>query len=272
MRPRIESISLVDRERYSRAFHYVQEQERMGNSLLVNLSFASGIELDSPLSRVYQQARAPFVLHVNNPEISPMEFVVFSPEGFLHIAGRRASTRPMKGTALSESELTDTRVREALLASAKEAAEHRTIVDLMRNDLGMICERVWVQDYRYLERIRVERGSLFATSSLICGELDPHWPSRFGSILEAILPAGSISGAPKLETRKIIARAEEDERGFYTGVAGFFGPWGLESWVLIRFIQRGPAGTQFRSGGGITVYSEEESEYQELEAKIAIPY
>ena len=271
--PRILSYNLPDREVFSRAFRLIQDEQRRGNSFLCNLTFPSPIRLSSDLSTIFAWVGADFVLHVQDPRISSREFCVFSPERFLTVRGSTAVSKPMKGTRLCASTSPDDldAARAALFSDEKEAAEHRTIVDLIRNDLGIVSRRVWVEDYRYAQQISVPRGILWTTSSRICGDLAEDWRPRIGTILADMLPAGSITGAPKKETCRIISQAESEGREFYTGIAGVLGPEGLDSWVLIRYIETEGAGHRFRSGGGITIYSKEESEYQELEAKIALP-
>ena len=86
-----------------------------------------------------------------------------------------------------------------------------------------------------------------------------------------LLPAGSVSGAPKKKTTEIIASAEGTPRGYYTGIAGLFDGRDLNSGVLIRFIEKRDNGYFYRSGGGITSFSEPLSEYNEMIDKIYVP-
>jgi para-aminobenzoate synthetase component 1 len=86
-----------------------------------------------------------------------------------------------------------------------------------------------------------------------------------------LLPAGSISGAPKEKTREIIRNAEKEARGFYTGIAGIYDGETLDSCVMIRYVEKQGEKTFYRSGGGITFQSEEGSEYNELIDKIYVP-
>ena len=95
--------------------------------------------------------------------------------------------------------------------------------------------------------------------------------SRLGDIIFTLLPAGSISGAPKDKTVSIIKKAESDTRGFYTGVCGYFDGENLDSAVMIRFIEQEGADLFYKSGGGITSFSDPEKEYQELIDKVYIP-
>jgi para-aminobenzoate synthetase component 1 len=160
---------------------------------------------------------------------------------------------------------------EAILNDEKEFAEHVTIVDLIRNDLSIISKNVRVEKFRYVEKIITNQKELLQVSSKIVGELEKDYNERIGDIIYAMLPAGSISGAPKKKTIEIIQRAEKGKRGFYTGVFGIFDGKNLDSAVMIRFIEKTKDKLFFRSGGGITFMSNLENEYQELIDKIYVP-
>lgn len=112
---------------------------------------------------------------------------------------------------------------------------------------------------------------MLQVSSEIMGELDSGYEQRMGDILFQMLPAGSVSGAPKQKTTEIIFAAEGEPRGYYTGVFGVFDGQTLDSAVMIRFIENTPQGRQYRSGGGITSFSQPKREYQEMIDKIYVP-
>ena len=101
--------------------------------------------------------------------------------------------------------------------------------------------------------------------------MDPDWKDQIGEILFKLLPAGSISGAPKKETVRIIQQAESYDRNFYTGVCGVFDGESLDSGVMIRFIENLGNQLIYKSGGGITSFSKAESEYQEIIDKVYVP-
>ena len=90
-----------------------------------------------------------------------------------------------------------------LLTNEKEQREHYTIVDLMRNDLSMVAEHIQVKKFRYIDRIKTQKGEILQTSSEIYGKLNENWQNQIGDILEKLLPAGSISGAPKEKPHKL---------------------------------------------------------------------
>ena len=94
---------------------------------------------------------------------------------------------------------------------------------------------------------------------------------QLGDILFSMLPAGSITGAPKKKTMQIIREAEGYERGFYTGITGYFDGDSLDSAVMIRFVEQEADGMYFKSGGGITFKSDARSEYEEMKQKIYVP-
>jgi para-aminobenzoate synthetase component 1 len=173
----------------------------------------------------------------------------------------------MKGTIDAAVE----NAEEEILNNFKETAEHNTIVDLIRNDLNSVAKNVNVEKFRYLESVKTHEKELLQVSSKITGILPPDYPSRIGAILFSMLPAGSICGAPKRKTVEIILKNERYRRGYYTGIAGWFDGSELESTVLIRFIEKTRRGFVFKSGGGITHFSQAELEYQEMIDKVYVP-
>lgn len=251
----------VEYTTYQKAFRVAMNGLTFGNSYLLNLTFATRILINRSLDEIFMYSKAPYRLLVGN------RFVVFSPECFIRIDGNRISSFPMKGTI-------DASLPEAgsmLLADKKEMAEHFTIVDLIRNDLSMVANAVRVERFRYLEEIKTNQKHLLQASSEISGIVSSNWRSEIGSILQQLLPAGSVSGAPKFKTIEIIREAEPVERGYYTGVFGIFDGESLDSAVMIRFIEQKESQMIFRSGGGITINSIAENEYQEMIDKVYVP-
>lgn len=173
----------------------------------------------------------------------------------------------MKGTIAAEHP----NARETVLNDPKERAEHHTVVDLLRNDLGTVASRIRVDRFRYVEAIQTHKGKLLQVSSEISGSVDETFFSNLGDRFFALLPAGSVSGAPKTATLRLIREAEGESRGFYTGVFGYFDGKTLDSGVLIRFMEQQGDEVFFRSGGGVTVFSAAEKEYAEVLQKIYLP-
>ena len=254
----------VDREQYRKAFAAVRRAQEAGETWLANLTFPSGLETDLDLGTFALAADAPFRLLV------PGAFAVFSPERFVRIEPSGViSSHPMKGTI--EADSPDAAGR--LLCDEKESAEHVTIVDLIRNDIGRAAASVWVPYYRYLTEVRARGRRLLQMSSEIRGELGPDWKRRLGDVFEALLPAGSVTGAPKRRTVELLREVEGYERGWYTGVFGYFDGSGLDSAVMIRFVEETESGSLvYKSGGGVTIYSDMDAEYREMEAKVYAPF
>ena len=246
---------------FQRAFDRIQRGLQHGDSFLANLTFPTPVGLSGSLSDVYEQSLAKYRVLLSDRFVSfsPETFVTITPEGYLE-------SRPMKGTAEDSAA-----GRHYLLNSPKEIAEHATIVDLIRNDLSRVAREVRVTDYRYLRSVTTTAGGLVQTSSKIGGRLPPDWRDRLGTILATLLPAGSVSGAPKAATLRLIREAEGRDRGYYCGIAGYFDGAALDTCVLIRFIEQRGGDYYFRSGGGITALSRWQEEFEELRSKIRIP-
>ncbi|NBH75680.1 aminodeoxychorismate synthase component I [Rodentibacter pneumotropicus] len=246
---------------YRQSFELVQQQLQQGNSYLLNLTYPTEITGNIDFESLFYQAVAPYKLWLKN------QFVCFSPECFINIQDNKIFTYPMKGTI--NATLPD--AENQLLNDEKEQREHYTIVDLMRNDLAMVASNIQVTKFRYVDRIATQKGEILQTSSEICGELDEKWQENIGNLLATLLPAGSISGAPKEKTVQIIQQAEHQPRGYYTGIFGLFDGKNLQSAVAIRFISQVGEKYYFHSGGGITIQSRLEDEYQELLEKVYLP-
>lgn len=246
---------------YLGQYQTVMRHLRYGNSFLTNLTAATPVETSSSLRDIFHASRAKYKILFRD------EWVCFSPETFIRIEGQCISTYPMKGTI----DAAIPNAAEKLLNDAKETAEHYTIVDLLRNDLSMVATDVQVKTFRYLDTIHTRHKTLLQASSQIEGRLPADFREHLGEIIFALLPAGSISGAPKKKTVEIIREAETYDRGFYTGTAFYYDGRNLDSCVLIRFIENTPKGLVYKSGGGITIHSQPEKEYRELLDKIYVP-
>ena len=248
---------------YSEAFNKVIENLNYGNSYLVNLTFPTRIETNLSLKDIFFYSRAKYKLLYRE------KFLVFSPEIFVQINENGViSSFPMKGTIDAAVE----NAEEVILNDKKEYAEHCTIVDLIRNDLSMVAKDVYVKRFRYIDKIKTHEKELLQVSSHISGKLGKEYHKQIGAVIFALLPAGSISGAPKKKTIEIIRKAERYERGYYTGVFGYFDGNRLDSGVMIRFIEKTDGQIFYKSGGGITIYSDPEKEYQELIDKVYVPF
>ena len=248
-------------EDYLVKFNKVKEEIAFGNSYLLNLTCSTPIDINLTLMEVYLRSNSRYKIWYEE------QFVCFSPEIFITIYDGIIRSFPMKGTI--DAKILD--AEKVILNDNKETAEHYTIVDLIRNDLNTVSKRVRVEQFRYIDTIVTNEKKLLQVSSEICGELEKDYLSHIGDIIYALLPAGSVSGAPKRKTTEIIAAIEGRERGYYTGIFGIFDGHNLDSGVMIRFIEKSTTGNIFYSGGGITSFSLPISEYKEMIDKIYVP-
>lgn len=173
-------------------------------------------------------------------------------------------TQPMKGTC-------DIQKIQELLESQKEFAEHTMTVDLLRNDLAIVAERVRLENFREVVMIEAGNKRLAQTISTVSGELSASWRESLGGLLLSLLPAGSVSGTPKRKSVELLKKIESHKRGFFCGIFGYFDGESLDSAVAIRFIERNGDGLVFKSGGGITCDSDALAEYEELMEKVYVP-
>jgi para-aminobenzoate synthetase / 4-amino-4-deoxychorismate lyase len=188
------------------------------------------------------------------------QIVSLSPELFFQIERGRITVRPMKGTAARGLTLEDDNARaEELHSSEKNRAENVMIVDLMRNDLGRICR---IGSVRTPKLFEVERyPSLWQMTSEIEGELIEGWTIR--SVIHALFPSGSVTGAPKIRAMEHIARLEDSPRGVYTGAIGFFAPGRARFSVGIRTAVLRRKNGRMGVGSGITYDSSAPVEWEE---------
>lgn len=250
-------------QEYKKKFDILREHIKSGNSYILNLTAKTKIETKYSLDEIYKKAKAKYKLKFFD------EFVCFSPEKFIEIRNDKIITYPMKGTIDANLE----NAQAKILGNIKEMAEHTMVVDLLRNDLGIIAKKIKVEKFRYLDKINAGEKKLLQVSSKISGHLQNNWNEKIGDIFTSILPAGSITGTPKKKTIEILKKVENFDREYYTGVFGIYDGQNLNSAVLIRFIEKDKEGNLFyKSGGGITCDSNLYEEYQELIDKIYLPF
>ncbi len=256
------------KEEYKKGFDIVQEHLKRGDSYLVNYTCETPVETNLSLEEIFHRSKAKYKVLI------PNQLTFFSPETFVEILDQKIYTHPMKGTIDAAKE----NAIELLKNDVKEKAEHYTVVDLLRNDLSMIADEVHLDDFQRVDFLKTRNKNLYAMSSEISGNVKPEFQWNIGSLLKKILPAGSILGAPKPKTLEIILESEKHQRGFYTGIAGYFDGKNLDSCVIIRYIQNKNSlylnekpNWVFKSGGGITHLSRLEDEYQEMKNKIYVP-
>lgn len=228
----------------------------------MNLTIKTKIDINLNLKEIFFISKSKNKIYFKN------KFVSFSPESFINIENNKITTFPIKGTILASKKNS----QEELIKNKKELAEHIMIVDLMRNDLSKIGIKTEVDRFRYLEKIGTKNSKLFHTVSQISTNLNKNEELDLFNIFSNLLPAGSITGTPKISTINILKQIEEYNRGFYTGIFGIFDGKNLYSSVIIRYIEKDRNKFFYKSGGGITIDSSSKSEYQEYLNKIYIPY
>lgn len=246
---------------YALQFEKVKNEISKGNTYLLNLTCATKVETNFTLQELFKKGNAKYKLLYKD------QFVHFSPEPFVKIRDNVISSYPMKGTI-------DAGVEDAgkkILENKKELAEQHIIVDLIRNDLSIVARDVKLDDFRYIEEIITNEKKLLAVSSKISGRLKDEYTNRIGDVFSALLPAGSVCGAPRKKTLEIIIQTETHKRGWYTGVWGIFDGKDTDSCVIIRYLEKQDDHFIFKSGGGITALSEVSAEYREMIDKVYAP-
>jgi anthranilate synthase component 1 len=248
-----------------RALIYIRE----GDVFQVNLSRGWDVQLAEPLSPAELFAS----LRVRNP--APFStlldlgvhgaVVSSSPERLVKVSGDQVETRPIAGThPRSTDPIEDAELKNRLLATPKERAEHIMLVDLERNDLGRICqpgtvkvdELMAVATYAFVHHIESNvRGTLTSGQT----------PA---DILRALFPGGTITGCPKVRCMQIIRELEDRPRYAYTGSLGYINLDGsMDLNILIRTFLQKQDHLYFRAGAGIVIDSDPERELQETRHK-----
>ncbi|MCT3802337.1 aminodeoxychorismate synthase component I [Elizabethkingia anophelis] len=248
-------------ESYKKGFDIVMKNLQLGNSYLNNYTRKTKIETNLTLQDIFYHSEAKYKICYKN------NWVFFSPEVFVKIENQKISTFPMKGTI--DADIPD--AENILKNDPKEKAEHYTVVDLLRNDLSIVADDVKLVDFQRIDYLQTLKKNLYTMSSEIEGTVKPSFQNKIGTIMQKLLPAGSILGAPKDKTQEVILKSESYDRGFYTGVCGYFDGKDLDSGVMIRFIENENNQFYFKSGGGITHQSDASAEYQEMINKIYVP-
>jgi para-aminobenzoate synthetase len=221
---------------------------------------------------------APFAAYLKLGEVA---VVSSSPERFLSVdRERKVMARPIKGTAPRATDpFEDEATRKELQEDEKTFAEHLMIVDLLRNDLGRVCE---VDSVRVPELMRIEQyATVHQMISNVVGTLEPGRSPI--DCVRACFPGGSMTGAPKLRTMEIIDDIEREARGVYSGAIGYFGADGVvDLSIVIRTVVIRPGGDANRAGGGantttigaggaIVMQSDPEEEFAEILLKARAP-
>ena len=200
---------------YEKKFHSVIQSLNRGDTFLANLTDRTEVKLNVSLKEVFYESRARYKIWYRD------EFVFFSPEIFVQIHDQRIYSFPMKGTI----DASIPNAAQVILSNEKEMAEHVTMVDLIRNDLSLVANAVEVTKFRYVEELKTNQRNLLQVSSQIEGELSRDYQQRIGDILVALLPAGSISGAPKRKTCELLAPSVNSYRRINAPVTNSGATW-----------------------------------------------
>ena len=270
------AVSTSTPDGYRRAVESVKEHIRGGDIFQANLSQRWTLELPPRAPGEAGRGGAPgavaVALHEALARCSPAPFAgcfdagdhavaSASPEGFLTLRGRAVTTRPIKGTRpRGPSAAEDRALREELLASEKDRAENVMIVDVLRNDLGRVCETGSVETASLCELETF--AQVHHLTSTVTGILRPGLDAL--DLLHAAFPGGSITGAPKIRAMEILDALEPVRRHVYTGSLGYLDWRGEADWnIAIRTALVTGRAIHFAAGGGITADSDPEAEYVE---------
>ncbi|MCR4806740.1 MAG: anthranilate synthase component I [Lachnospiraceae bacterium] len=254
--------SLFDKERYCSMVEKAREYIYEGDIFQVVLSNRLEADFEGSLFNTYRILRtlnpSPYMFYFSGDD---MEVCGASPETLVKLEDGILHTFPLAGTRKrGESEEEDKALEEELLKDEKELSEHNMLVDLGRNDIGKISEfgSVEVEDYMSVLRY----SHVMHIGSTVRGRLR----SDMGPLdaINAILPAGTLSGAPKLRACEIINELEDNKRGLYGGAIGYIDFAGnLDTCIAIRLAFKKNGKVFVRSGAGIVADSVPENEYQE---------
>lgn len=255
---KVEPISL---EKYKKSFNVVHKAMKEGVVKVVNLTMKTEVITSLTMKDIAEQSKAIYILFV------PEKFVCFSPERFVLIKDGSLSTNPMKGTI--NADIPD--AKEKILNDPKEIKEHTIVVEQMKEELSKVARSVEVKRFRYIDHIQTNERNILEVSSELIANLPVEEKNHLGTLMLKLLPASSIAGVPKDASLALLKEAEANPRGYYTGVFGYFDGETLDSGVLIRYIEKEGDALFFRSGGGITIDSIAEREYNEVLEKIYLP-
>ncbi|MBM3863660.1 MAG: aminodeoxychorismate synthase component I [Verrucomicrobia bacterium] len=260
---------MMTRDAFLRGVSRIHEWIAAGDIYQVNLAQAFEAEVSGgSLFGLYELLRecspAPMAAWLS---LDDTEILCSSPESFLTISGRRIETRPIKGTRPRFADPdADLRSAYELQTSAKEISELVMITDLLRNDLGQVCEfgSVEVSDLLRLETL----GQVHHLVSTVRGTLRADTDAL--AALHACFPGGSITGAPKIRAMEIIRELEPHPRGIYCGAIGWIGPHGDAAFnIAIRTLVRRDGKLGYHVGAGIVADSDPLAEYEETLHKAA---
>ena len=254
---------MFNESQYMEAVQKVKDQIYAGNAFEVCMTHRFECDFDGDSFDLYRQLRhinpAPFASFINLPCV---KIVSSSPERFISVDRQGwCASRPIKGTRpRGKTSRQDRQLYRELLSSIKDRAENMMIVDLVRNDLGRVCEigSVEVSELMIIEKY----ATVFQMVSTIIGKLEQGKDSL--DLVQACFPGGSMTGAPKIEAMKIIDSLEPVKRGIYSGSIGYIDYSGnLDLNIVIRTILLKDRKAYYQVGGAIVADSDPRDEYLE---------
>jgi anthranilate synthase component 1 len=250
------------RERYHQMVNRVKEYIYAGDIIQAVPSQRLARPTTAAPFQIYRTLRtvnpSPYMYYL---QLNDFQIIGASPEMLLQVEGSRVTTHPIAGTRpRGKDEVEDAALEKELVESEKERAEHIMLVDLARNDLGRVSQTGTVKATRLME---VDRYShVMHLVSHVTGELRPELTAF--DAMRSCLPAGTLSGAPKIRAMEIISDMEQDRRGPYAGAVGYFSFSGnADTALTIRTVVLKDGVAYIQAGGGIVADSEPEAEYQE---------
>ncbi|HEY7044600.1 MAG TPA: anthranilate synthase component I family protein [Nocardioidaceae bacterium] len=268
-RPEAADVQTLDRGRYAEAFVRVQSELRRGNSYEANLTYRSQVVSSLDALSAYRRLRrinpAPYAAYFTHHGVSllsssPERFARIEPDGWLE-------TRPIKGTTPRHEDAdADVEAAHRLRRDPKFRGENLMIVDLLRNDLSIVCDvgTVEVADLMHVESYATVHQLVTTIRGRLRGDVRPV------QAISALFPGGSMTGAPKLRTMQIIAEVETTPRGAYSGALGWIGDDGrADLGIVIRSLVHRDGIYTLGTGGGITVRSDCDEEYAESQWKLS---
>ncbi len=261
-------LSNMDEAGYRQRFEQVQAYLAAGDCYQINLTqrFSAPYQGDewSAYCQLSEHNQAPFSAFIRLPDACVLSL---SPERFLALAGRAVSTKPIKGTRpRSHNQLDDAAAADELRQASKDRAENLMIVDLLRNDIGRVCQpgSVHVPSLFAIESF----PAVHHLVSTIEGDLLPELSAT--DLLRACFPGGSITGAPKIRAMEIIEELEPHRRNAYCGSIGYISQHGqMDTSITIRTLIAEDGQLYVWAGGGLVADSNVVDEYAETFHKLA---
>ena len=257
-----EVTPLFDQNQFCAMVERAKEHIREGDIFQIVLSNRLSAPFEGSLLNTYRVLRtinpSPYMFYFSGTDV---EVAGASPETLVKLENGILHTFPLAGTRpRGKTEAEDLALEQELLADEKELAEHNMLVDLGRNDLGKISKfgTVQVEKFHSIERF----SHVMHIGSTVRGEIRPDKDAL--DAVEAVLPAGTLSGAPKIRACQLIGELENNKRGIYGGAIGYIDFTGnLDTCIAIRIAYKKNGKVFVRSGAGIVADSVPETEYQE---------